>query len=230
MRTTALPDTIVFDFDGTLVDSAPAILTAFAAALDDEGRPPCVPLDATLIGPPLKETLMRLSGSNDSGLIERLSALFKQHYDTQGVLTTPAYPGVEDMLRRLRTQGTALHVCTNKRLSVTLAILEQLGWQDAFISVYALDMSEPRLPGKAQLLAKQISEQKLSAEQAIYVGDKREDGLAANANGVPFHYAAWGYGDLQRTQMEATWTWLQHPEQVHNGRSLAAPANPVTGS
>jgi phosphoglycolate phosphatase len=216
------PDVIVFDFDGTLIDSAPAILSAFAAALEEKKLTPCVPLDATLIGPPLKETLMRLSGCEDSSVIDSLSSLFKKHYDTQGVLTTRPYPGVDGMLQHFRATGAALHLCTNKRLSVTQAILEHLGWQADFISVYALDMTEPRLPGKAQLLAKQIAEQGLRADRAIYVGDKHEDGLAANANGMPFHYVAWGYGELQREQMEPTWTWVQQPEHVGSGLSLAA--------
>lgn len=207
-------ETIVFDFDGTLIDSAPGILKAFSAALCEVGMEPQVPLDSRLIGPPLTETLIRLSGNDDAKLIQSLSNAFKQHYDTVGVLNTKAYPGVENMLKRFVAAGSALHLCTNKRISVTQAILEHLGWAGEFISVYALDMVEPRLAGKPQLLSKQIVEQGLAAERTIYVGDKQEDGTAADANAMAFYYAAWGYGELKREQLESHWTWLNHPETL----------------
>lgn len=205
---------IVFDFDGTLIDSAPSILDAFSSALREEGITPQVQLDSSLIGPPLAETLMRLCGSNESRLIQSLSEKFKRHYDVTGVATTNAYPGVESMLERLTTAGSALHICTNKRLSVTRAILERLGWKNMFASVYALDMTEPRITGKRQLLSKQIVEQNIDTSNAIFVGDKQEDGLAAKTNGMNFYYASWGYGDLQHMQLETNWNWLNHPNDL----------------
>lgn len=206
--------TIVFDFDGTLIDSAPGILDAFSAAMDDAGIVPCVSLDTSLIGPPLAETLMRISGSNDATLIRSLSEKFKHHYDRAGVATTRAYPGVDSMLDDFLAAGALLHVCTNKRLSVTHAILENLGWKKRFVSVYALDMVEPRLPGKIQLLSKQIAEQQLDPASTIYVGDKREDGHAAEANDLDFYYASWGYGDLQLKHMSTRWNWLNQPDDL----------------
>jgi phosphoglycolate phosphatase len=203
--------TIVFDLDGTLIDSAPNILEAFADALCEAGITPQVFLDSSLIGPPLTETLMRISGSTDAALIRSLTAKFKQHYDSTGVVKTKAYPGIEAMLDDFMAAGASLHICTNKRLSATHAILENLGWKDRFMSVYALDMVEPRMPGKAQLLSKQIGEQSINTATTIYVGDKLEDGHAAEANALTFYYASWGYGDLQQGQMDVNWNWLNCP-------------------
>lgn len=205
---------LIFDFDGTLIDSAPGILDALAIALREEGIAPCVSLDTSLIGPPLTETLMRLSGSSEAGLIQSLSEKFKLYYDSGGVAATGAYPGIEAMLEHLAATGTAMHICTNKRLSVTHAILERLGWANRFASVYALDMAEPRLIGKAQLLSKQLDEQRLDATATCYIGDKREDGHAADANGLHFYYASWGYGDLGREQMDPGWNWLDRPSGI----------------
>lgn len=201
----------IFDFDGTLIDSAPAILEAFSAALTDTGLSPQVALDDRLIGPPLAETLARISGSNDPALIQSLSECFKMHYDRDGVSNTGAYSGVEQLLQRLLAEDIVLHIATNKRLSATSAILEHLGWQRHFSSVYALDMVEPRLPGKAALLQKQLAELALPANSARYIGDKTEDGEAASANGLRFHYAAWGYGDLTTDTLPDEWHWLAQP-------------------
>lgn len=172
---------------------------------------PQVGLDNRLIGPPLAETLAHISGSDDPALIRMLTESFKAHYDRDGVAGTPAYPGVAQMLGRLLTEDAVLHIATNKRLSATLAILDHLGWRRHFDSVYALDMVEPRLPGKAQLLQKQLAELGLPPQQACYIGDKHEDGQAAAASGLRFHYAAWGYGDLSPTDLPSDWHWLQQP-------------------
>jgi phosphoglycolate phosphatase len=206
---------LVFDFDGTLIDSAPGILRAFADALRESGTAPKVSLDSSLIGPPLKETLMRLSGSDDPALIRALSEHFKHHYDSIGVATTGAYLGIDEMLNEFSKAGVIMHLSTNKRLSVTQAILARLGWRNHFVSVYALDMVEPRLSGKTQLLSKQLSEQQLDPTATIYIGDKFEDGQAAKANGLEFHYASWGYGDLQREQLDGNWNWLSRPADLN---------------
>lgn len=201
----------IFDFDGTLVDSAPAILDAFSAALTETGLSPQAALDERLIGPPLAETLARISGSSEPALIQLLTERFKAHYDRDGVANTAAYPGVEPLLQRLLADGITLHIATNKRLSATQAILGHLGWQRHFSSVYALDMVEPRLSGKAALLQKQLAELSLPAKYARYIGDKTEDGEAASANGLCFHYAAWGYGDLKSDTLPSEWHWLKQP-------------------
>lgn len=205
---------IVFDFDGTLVDSAPAIIAAFSSALKEAGIAPATPLDSSLIGPPLSETLIRLSGSTDESLIDMLTAGFKQHYDSAGLLATPHYPDIEMLLEQLASQGIPIHICTNKRLSATLTILEHLGWNGYFASIYTLDMEQPRIPGKTQLLSKQLREQGLSPSETLYVGDKRDDGLAADANGLAFHYASWGYGNETSDSLPPTWRWLSQPADL----------------
>jgi phosphoglycolate phosphatase len=157
---------------------------------------------------------MRLSGSDDPALIRTLTERFKAHYDTSGVAATHAYPGIDAMLQHFAQAGAVMHIATNKRLGVTRSILENLGWQDHFATVYALDMVEPRLPGKTQLLAKQISEQGLDTGTTLYIGDKREDGEAAEANALTFFYASWGYGELDREQLDKDWHWLNQPMQL----------------
>ena len=75
---------IVFDLDGTLIDSAPAILASFRAAFVHTGIAPAVAIDESVIGPPLTETLQLLSGSDDPALIGRLAEAFKASYDGAG--------------------------------------------------------------------------------------------------------------------------------------------------
>jgi len=204
-----LPTHVVFDLDGTLIDSAGAILASFRAAFAACGLAPARNIEADIIGPPLGETLRLLAGSEDSALIAQLADAFRQSYDTEGLLETRAYPGIGDMLRALHAAGMKLSIATNKRIHPTRLIIEHIGWVDIFDSVYALDLFTPPLPSKAAMLERMLVEQRIDKRRAVFVGDRIEDGEAAEANGLPFIAATWGYG-----AMEARWRKAATPSRL----------------
>ena len=204
--------TFIFDLDGTLIDSAPAILASFRSAFDAAGRSPARAISADIIGPPLTETLQLLSATTDAAVIDALSAHFKAAYDGDGLKQTTAYAGVDEMLRALHGAGRALHIATNKRLHPTRKILAMLGWDALFTTVYALDMVTPRLPGKAAMIGRQLDEQGLDRHSAAYIGDRLEDGEAAAANDLPFFAATWGYGAIDRNALRPGWVHLPAPD------------------
>src|SRR5215471_15854193 len=148
---------VIFDLDGTLIDSAPAILASFQAAFRGAGVTPARSIDASVIGPPLRETLALISGSQDPDLLTELSARFASIYDTTGLLATEAYVGVDAVLRELAGIGLDLSIATNKRIYPTRKILDHLGWSRLFRHVYALDLFEPRLPDKAAMLERLLA-------------------------------------------------------------------------
>ena len=189
---------IIFDLDGTLIDSAPAILAGFEAAFIECGLSPKVLLTSSVIGPPLMETLATLAGSNDPAILSPLAVAFKTYYDNTGYLETKAFPGVAPMLEDLRDRGHSLYVATNKRIYPTLRIIELFGWQDYFLGVYALDSFTPPLGNKSELLGRLLTELRLAADETLYVGDRDEDGEAAAANNMEFLMAVWGYGQQQQ--------------------------------
>ena len=205
---------IVFDFDGTLIDSAPGILKCFRKIIESNHIDPAVSIDETLIGPPLFETLSRITGKDDPEYINGLAQSFKDCYDSTAARETPSYTGVQSMLGDLRDLGLELHIATNKRLLPSLDIISHLGWRHWFESVYALDMVEPRLVDKPTLLSKQLSEQHLEPESTIYIGDKFDDGNAADINDLDFYYASWGYGNFQKNDFPARWHWLDSPDSI----------------
>jgi len=200
-----LPTRVVFDLDGTLIDSAGAILASYRAAFAVCGLTPARSIEPDIIGPPLGETLRLLAGCEDSALIARLTEAFRQSYDSGGLLETRAYPGIGDMLRALRAAGMKLSIATNKRIHPTRLIVEHIGWVDIFDSVYALDLFTPPLPDKAAMLGRMLADQGIDVRRAVYVGDRIEDGQAAEANGLPFIAATWGYGISGAEVMEARW-------------------------
>lgn len=187
-------ETIVFDFDGTLIDSSKSILAGFAGAFAAEGITPARPLSPEVIGPPMKETLALLAGTTAPEVIERLATRFKQHYDTAGYRETTVFEGIEEMLADLDRQRIPLHIATNKRLYPTLKILDHLDWRKYFLTIRALDAWTPPAKNKTEMIRRQLDEESIARPATIYVGDREEDYLAARGNDLRFALAAWGYG------------------------------------
>ena len=205
---------ILFDLDGTLIDSAPAILASFREAFAQTGIAPVRAIDASVIGPPLTETLQLLSGSDDPALVARLAEAFKASYDSEGYKATAAYAGVGALLAKLAGAGLRLSIATNKRIHPTRLILAHLGWSDFFSHVYALDLFTPRLPDKAAMIGRLLADQAIPKDQAIYIGDRSEDGESADANGLPFIAVTWGYGSLNANEMRDGWRAAALPEAL----------------
>ena len=205
---------ILFDLDGTLIDSAPAILASFREAFAQTGITPVRAIDASVIGPPLTETLQLLSGSADPALVARLAEAFKASYDSEGYKATAAYAGVGTLLAKLAGAGLRLSIATNKRIHPTRLILAHLGWSNFFNHVYALDLFTPRLPDKAAMIGRLLADQAIPKNQAIYIGDRSEDGESADANGLPFIAVTWGYGSLNADEMRDGWRAAALPEAL----------------
>lgn len=200
---------ILFDFDGTLVDSAPAILECFGRVLQAHGLQPRRAIDASLIGPPLRQTLQTLSGHGDPDLLDALDASFRDIYDAEACLRTPAYDGCHEVLEQLRARGLGLAIATNKRLAPTLRILSALGWQDVFAHVFASDSHPARHADKAGMIAALLHDGGIAPHAAVYVGDTDADGRAAAANAVEFWPVAWGYGTFAASERP-----LETPRQL----------------
>lgn len=192
---------LIFDLDGTLIDSAPSILHCFDLAFQSTNTPLKRALDNDVIGPPLMETLKRLSGSEDAAVLNALAAAFKTHYDSTGYQQSVVFEGIPAMLQQLKAEGYTLYIATNKRLDPTVKIMAYLGWQDFFAGVYALDYFSPALKSKAQMIGRVVDEHGLKIQDCVYIGDRLEDGQSAEANLMDFVLVTWGYaGDVALRQ------------------------------
>jgi phosphoglycolate phosphatase len=128
-------------------------------------------------------------------MIESLFRTFRERYDATAVATTPAFPGYTETLAAVRALGFETIIVTNKRIVPTRLILERHGGSGEFTGVYALDAFDPPLPNKAAVVARVIELHGISTTRSVLVGDSVEDASAADANGVPFIAATYGYGN-----------------------------------
>ncbi len=185
---------ILFDLDGTLIDSSPGILASFARVLAAHGLAPAVPLEASLIGPPLAVTLRQVSGITDEARLAELVEAFKQDYDTAGYLGTEVFPGVAAGMAQLAAAGGRLFIVTNKRMVPTRRILEALGLAQFFAGIHTRDETAPPAVSKAAVTKRILARYAVDPAQALFVGDSGEDAAAARENGLRFIHATYGYG------------------------------------
>ena len=187
---------IIFDLDGTLIDSAPSILIGFDYVLKANNIEPLIQLTPSIIGPPLIQTLKMLSGVNDEKKLLKMAEQFKEYYDLEACLLGQPYHDVNDGLKKLVQANFELHIATNKRYVPTRNILKHLAWDNFFASIYTLDKNEIPFKSKSEMINRQVKDFSLSVDRAIYIGDRGEDMEAAQNNQINFVGVSWGYGEF----------------------------------
>ncbi|MDP2086168.1 MAG: phosphoglycolate phosphatase [Gemmobacter sp.] len=184
---------IVFDLDGTLIDSAPDIHAIANRVLAGEGAPPLSLAQARdFIGNGASVFVARMRAARGIPDAEhaRLLAAFVGAYDDAVHLTTP-YPGAVAALDMLAASGFVMGICTNKPLRPTHAVLNHLGLSRHFAAVLGGDSLAVHKPDPAPLFA---TFDALGATDArLYVGDSDVDAETAQRAGVPFLLYTQGY-------------------------------------
>lgn len=187
---------VIFDLDGTLVHSAPDLHAAAVAMLADLARPAITLEQVTgFVGngvPKLVERCLRATGGvpDDGG--EDALARFGRHYSRDPIRLTRPYPGVPDMLDRLRAAGRPMGVCTNKPQAATHQVLSGLEMADYFGAVVGGDTLAVRKPDPAPLM-RVLALLGADPDRAVYVGDSETDAATAKAAGMVFALYTGGY-------------------------------------
>ncbi len=191
------PTAIVWDLDGTLVDSAPDLATALNSVLDMRGF---FTLPVTevrkMIGngvPKLVERGFNAVGIRpDAAQLDELVALFVKEYKACATDNTRPYPGIVEALKEIHGMNIPMGVCTNKPEAFTRQILQGLGLSGYFSSVVGGDSTGARKPDPEPLLAclRGLVSVPVSS---LMIGDSVHDVHAARAAGVTIGVVPWGY-------------------------------------
>ncbi len=192
---TPRPSMVLFDLDGTLADPGDGITGSMRHMLAELGvREPRAEVLDRLVGPPLREALAHLLGSDDPLLLERAVTLYRERYREWGWKQSHAYPGVPDLLRRLSESGLLIAVVTNKPDVFAEMILERLGLLELCAGVYGPGMFG-RVTGKAGLVACALARHGVSPDRVVMVGDRAQDIVAARAHDVRAVAVGWGFAE-----------------------------------
>ena len=203
-------DTLIFDLDGTLSDPKLGVVRSMNFALTSFDYSPLPEQKiAQYIGPPLEEIVQRLTGSNDENHIDALVAKYRERYFEFGYTENELYPEIPEMLAKLAERNIRMGVCTSKHLHVAEKIVESFG-----LSQYFDFINGPTCKMiKAQQLENLLAATTIS-KNAIMIGDRAVDLIAANANGLAKAGVLWGYGDEDELLPEKPDFMFAEPAQL----------------
>jgi len=192
--------TIVFDLDGTLVDTAPDLVRALNETLDLEGLPR-VKADTVrkLVGQGARVLIERaaaLSGvAYSAERLDQLTQAFISFYRADIARQSAPYPGATEALDALAGLGAKLSVCTNKRTDLSVQLLQALGLAERFSAIVGADAVLQRKP-HAEHYAAAVTRAGGSVRRSVMIGDSVNDVGAARAAGAPVAVVSFGYCDV----------------------------------
>ncbi len=188
---------ILFDLDGTLTDSGPGIMNGFAYAIQSMGGQ-VTDRDQLrkFVGPPLKDSFSGILGYSPEDT-EKAIRFYREYYDNMGgVFENIVYPGIEQLLSDLKSAGKKLIVATSKSSQTTNRVLEHFDLKKYFDFVATADYkSRPQKSDVIRFVFEQCGI--TGRSQAIMVGDREYDILAANEAGIDSIGVLYGYGDKE---------------------------------
>ncbi|HZX79289.1 phosphoglycolate phosphatase [Lysobacter sp.] len=193
MTSRNFPKAVLFDLDGTLLDSAPDMAAAIDAMRAARGQPPMPLADLRpYVSKGARAMVAAAFPQVDAAERERWIPEFLDHYQRELGRHGAPFDGIEAMLAALEQAGTVWGIVTNKPEYLARQLMPVLGWEQRCAVLIGGDTLSARKPDPLPLL---VAAERIGVEQreCIYVGDDERDILAARAAGMPSVVALWGY-------------------------------------
>ncbi|WP_222564701.1 phosphoglycolate phosphatase [Novilysobacter antarcticus] len=187
------PRTVLFDLDGTLLDSAPDMLATINAMRESRGRQP---MTLAQLRPHVSKGARAMAAAAfpevDADERESWIPEFLNRYEQELGLHGAPFDGIEAVLGKLESAGTVWGIVTNKPEYLAKRLIPILGWEERCAVLIGGDTLAARKPDPLPLT---VAAERLgvAAQSCVYVGDDERDIIAARAAGMPSVVALWGY-------------------------------------
>jgi phosphoglycolate phosphatase len=196
---------LVFDLDGTLVDTATDLVATLNVVLEQEGLDPIPYAEArSMVGHGARVLIERGLAANavtrDTAAIDRLFDTYIAHYAAHIADTSLPFDGVVAALDRFAAEGWLLAVCTNKLEGLSMLLLDALGLSDRFAAICGADTFAARKPDPLAL-TETIRRAGGDPGRAVMVGDSKTDIDTAKAAGIPVVAVDFGYTPVPVTEL-----------------------------
>jgi phosphoglycolate phosphatase len=190
---------VLFDMDGTLLDSAPGVTSSAAQALIAVGAhvPPPDVL-RRFVGPPMVESFRTVSGLDEPTAQQALKH-YRAAYADHGAEQSGIYDGIIELLDQLKAAGIPMAVATSKVEDQAERLAQRFGITCHFVNICGASDSEGRADKKqviAELLHR-LESQGIDVSNPVMIGDREYDVTGAAAHGISTIFVSWGYGDAK---------------------------------
>ncbi|MEE8807444.1 MAG: HAD-IA family hydrolase [Lactimicrobium sp.] len=184
-------DTVLFDLDGTLTNSAPGITACVQKALAHFGIHYEQKDLTVFVGPPLREMFPRFGVKEDD--VEEAVAVFRQNYNAFGKFDNAPYDGIAPLLSSLCAAGIQLGVATSKPQDLAVEILNRFDLAKYFVLIAGASLDGSR---DSKLSVLQYALASMKYHRCVLVGDTAYDAVGARDFGMDAIGVSWGFGDL----------------------------------
>ncbi len=184
---------VVFDLDGTLMDTSSGIFSTANKAVELVGREPVhdVTQLSKFIGPPIDQCFIH-TYNLDECLIADAIRHYRKEYDLRGQFGAIEYPSMKNTLKKLKDRGYLLAVGSLKTESLVLSMMDHFGFAHFFSSIRGGDITGSL--SKADIVNKVLSDLNIASTDAVLVGDTVHDELGAQEANVSFIAVDYGFG------------------------------------
>jgi len=207
---------VIFDLDGTLLDTLSDLTAAVNASLSAYDFPPRT-----------REEVQQFVGNGVSKLLERalpayslpfsdsaqLRARFETYYDAHLWDATTVYPGIADLLSALQTRGVQIAVASNKYQAATKRLINHFFPSVCFADVCGQHDGRPRKP-HPQIVADILKQSTIAPQETLYVGDSAVDMQTARNAGVRACGVTWGFRPREELSAENPFKIADKPQQI----------------
>ena len=204
--------TIFFDLDGTLTDSAPGIIHSVQYALKKYGIEAEENDLRSFIGPPLVHSFQERFGFDHDKALEAV-AYYREYFTAGGMFENSVYPGVEEMLQKLKEDGLMLAVATSKPELFSKQILEHFALTRYFDFIGGAAMDETRTT-KVEVLSYALQELQVDPAKAVMIGDRENDMEAASLLGTESIGVLYGYGSKEELANAGAKVFAETPMDI----------------
>ena len=204
--------TIFFDLDGTLTDSAPGIIHSVQYALKKYGIEAEENDLRSFIGPPLVHSFQERFGFDHDKALEAV-AYYREYFTAGGMFENSVYPGVEEMLQKLKEEGLMLAVATSKPEFFSKQILEHFALTRYFDFIGGAAMDETRTT-KVEVLSYALRELQVDPAKAVMIGDRENDMEAASLLGTESIGVLYGYGSKEELANAGAIVFAETPMDI----------------
>ena len=207
--------TVLFDLDGTLIDSSPGIRRCVDESLAHHGFPAITDEQfSSFIGPPLTTGFGFVVP--DETLIESLITVYREHYGAGGMYEYTVYDGVPELLVRLNDAGFRLAVATSKRTAFARPVVDHAGLAAQFEIVVGSERDGAG--AEKPVVIGSVFEQLAITDPSsvVMIGDREHDGRGAAAIGTDFIGVSWGFGSTEELAAAGALSIAAHPDEIDN--------------